>query len=164
MPPFVYSDSILLTLLSHFFPIILFDFHISFFPTVASPLPASCPIGLCVNRARMMFAAVISPTAFHFGMVICFALWFLRPTSILPFPQFWYPIRSGHGNIIQISCNWLDNYIHAFWMDNQVHDILYHSGHKWQNYDLPHTVTFTLYPFEIILGNIKALPSIPFWN
>ena len=25
-------------------------------------------------------------------------------------------VRSGHDNMIQISCNWLNNYIHEFWM------------------------------------------------
>ena len=58
------------------------------FPVVALPLLHSCLIGLGTNKAGMMFAVVISPTAVHFGRGICFALQFLRQTSVSPFLSF----------------------------------------------------------------------------
>ena len=49
-------------------------------------------------------------------------------------------------------------------MCHQVHYALYHSGHKWQNYDSPYSGDFTLYPFKIILVSIQAHYGMPFGN
>ena len=43
-------------------------------------------VGFSTNRARMAFAAAISPTAVHLGSVICLLLCFVRQTSTLPIP------------------------------------------------------------------------------
>ena len=48
--------------------------------------------------------------------------------------------------MIWISCNWLNNFIHTFWMCCQVYNAFYQSGLKWWNYDLPYSADFVPLP------------------
>ena len=87
-PLFIHSDSILLILFKSILSNNSLCLSVFLFSAVASFLPVSCPVYFGANRAGIMLAAAISPTAVHFGRVICFALWFLRQISILPLTCF----------------------------------------------------------------------------
>ena len=53
---------------------------------LSSGLPGSPPVGFSANRDGKTFAPTMSPTAVHFGKIICSVLCFLRQTLIFPLP------------------------------------------------------------------------------
>ena len=152
MSLFVHPDSNCLTLLSQFCPKVL----TLTFPFSSSGFTLTC-LNLCWLQCQQRWNGICCCYLSHSSLLWeGYLLQAMNSKANINFASPWcqYPIRFDCDNVVWISCDWLNNYIQAFWMCHQVHNALYYSGQEWQNYDFSHSAYFTLYPFKIVLGNV----------